>query len=106
VASRGYGSPLIDPFQTLSLDLRLPATDAVRERREIWFDSPEAFDRAYPGFDRASEEHGGGFGCLPLFDTARRPSGVVSLQLAPRRTIGERERSALRAIVALGAQAL
>jgi len=106
VASRGYGSPLIDPFQTLSLDLRLPATDAVRERREIWFDSLEAFDRAYPGFDRASEEHGGGFGCLPMFDTARRPIGVVSLQLAPRRTIGERERSALRAIVALGAQAL
>src|SRR5439155_24754915 len=32
VASSCYGSPLIDPFQTLSLDLRLPATDAVRER--------------------------------------------------------------------------
>ena len=106
VAWRGYGSGLIGPFQTLSLDLRLPATDAVRERREIWFDSLEGFYRAYPGSDRPSEEHGGGFGCLPLFDTARRPIGVVSLQLAPRRPIGVRERSALRAIVALGAQAL
>ena len=106
VAWRGYDPELIDPFQTLSVDLRLPATDAVRERREIWFDSLEGFDRAYPGFERPSEEHGGGSGCLPLFDTARRPIGVVSLQLAPRRTIGERERSALRAIVALGAQAL
>ncbi|MDP9300865.1 MAG: GAF domain-containing protein [Actinomycetota bacterium] len=106
VAWRGYDSELIDPFQTLSLDLQLPATDAVRERREIWFDSLEGFDRAYTGFDRPSEEHGGGFGCLPMFDTARRPIGVVSLQLAPRGTIGERERSALRAIVALGAQAL
>jgi len=106
VASRGNDPVLIDPFQTMSLDLRLPATDAVRERREIWFDSLEGFDRAYPGFDRPSKEHGGGFGCLPLFDTARRPIGVVSLQLAPRRTTGERERSAVRAIVALGAQAL
>jgi PAS domain S-box-containing protein len=106
VASCGYDPELIDPFQTMSLDLRFPATDAVRERREIWFDSLEGFDRAYPGFARPSEEHGGGFGCLPLFDTARRPIGVVSLQLAPRRPIGERERSALRAIVSLGAQAL
>jgi len=106
VASRGFDPELIDPFQTMSLDLRLPATDAVRERREIWFDSLEGFDRAYPEFDRPSEEHGGGFGCVPMFDTARRPIGVVSLQLGPRRTIGERERSALRAIVTLGAQAL
>ena len=106
VAWRGYDPELIGPFQSLSLDLRLPATDAVRERREIWFDSLEGFDAAYPGFERPSEEHGGGFGCLPMFDTARRPIGVVSLQLPPRRAIAARERSALRAIVALGAQAL
>ncbi|TMM23861.1 MAG: GAF domain-containing protein [Actinobacteria bacterium] len=107
IASRGYDPELVDPFQTMSLDLRLPATDAVRERREIWFDPHEGSDRACPGFARPGAEHGGGgSGCLPLFDTARRPIGVVALQLAPHRTIGERERSALRAIVALGAQAL
>jgi serine/threonine-protein kinase RsbW len=88
------------------LDAPMPASDAAREGREIWFDSLERFDTAYPGFERPSTEHGGGFGCLPMFDASRAVIGVACFQLDDRATISTRQRSSMRAVVALCAQSL
>jgi PAS domain S-box-containing protein len=106
VASRGYDEETIARFDRLPLDAPMPASDAARERREIWFGSLDEFDRAYPEFPRPATPHEGGFGCLPMFDAGRRVIGVVSFQLGVRAAIDARQRSAMRAVAALAAQSL
>jgi serine phosphatase RsbU (regulator of sigma subunit)/anti-sigma regulatory factor (Ser/Thr protein kinase) len=106
VASRGYDEETIARFDRLPLDAPVPASDAARDRREIWFDSLEEFDRAYPEFPRPATPHDGGFGCLPMFDASRHVIGVVSFQLGVRAAIDPRQRSAMRAVAALAAQSL
>ena len=104
-AQRGYEGVMAG-FEHLPLDSPMPASDAAREGREIWFDSLERFDRAYPEFQRPSAERGGGFGCLPMFDASRTVIGVACFQLDHRGAISSRQRSSMRAIVALCAQSL
>jgi PAS domain S-box-containing protein len=104
-AQRGY-EDVMAGFEHLPLDSPMPASDAAREGREIWFDSLERFDRAYPEFQRPSADHGGGFGCLPMFDASRTVIGVACFQLDHRAAISSRQRSSMRAIVALCAQSL
>ena len=105
-ASRGYDPQTIERFDRLPLDAPIPACDAAREGREIWFESLAEFDRAYPGLRQRSTERGGGFGCLPMFDAARHVIGVVSFRLGPRSGLDARQRSAMRTIVGLAAQAI
>jgi PAS domain S-box-containing protein len=106
VARSGSDPDLIGRFEHLPLDASVPASDAARDGREIWFDSLEEFDRAYPRFARPPAAHGGAFGCLPLLDAGRAVIGVVSFQLEPRSRIDARQRSSMRAVAALAAQSL
>jgi len=104
--SHGYDQETTDRFDRLPLDAPVPACDSARERREIWFESIADFDRAYPAFRRGEPAHGGAFGCLPMFDAARRVIGVASFQLEPGAKLDARQRSAMRAVVGLAAQSV
>ena len=84
----------------------IPACDAVRGGQEIWFDTLEDFHVAYPAFEMPAHLHGGGFGCVPMFDAAGRPIGVASFQLGPRSAPDRQKRADVRAIVGLAAQSL
>ena len=106
VVSRGYPDALIEPFRRMDLDTPIPACDAVRERRELWFDSLAAFSAAYPDFAVPDEASGGGFGCVPMFDAAGSVIGVASFQMGPNTRPDATRRSDVRAVVGLAAQAL
>ena len=106
VVSRGYAADVIEPFRRMSLDTPIPACDAVRGGQEIWFDTLEDFHVAYPAFEMPADLHGGGFGCVPMFDAAGRPIGVASFQLGPRSAPDRQKRADVRAIVGLAAQSL
>jgi PAS domain S-box-containing protein len=106
LVSHGYGSKIVEGFQRMSIDQRIPACDAAREAREVWFDSLGDFRAAYPGFEGPSEERGGGFGCVPMLDAAGRVIGVASFQLSRGTTPDERRKSDVRSVVGLAAQSL
>jgi PAS domain S-box-containing protein len=106
VIARGYGDEVIAPFQRLSLDTSMPACDAVRGARELWFDTLDDFRRAYPAFDGPEVVQGGGFGCVPMLDAAGTVIGVVSFQFGTRDRLDTRRRGHVRAIVGLAAQSL
>jgi len=106
VASTGYDPDVISAFDRVPLDASMPVTDAVRERREIWFGSFEEFEAAYAGTPHAATSEPGGFGCLPMFDAARGVVGVVSFRLSRHTTLDAPRRSSMRAVAALAAQSL
>ena len=106
VVSRGYAAEVIEPFRRMSLDTPIPACDAVRGARELWFDTMDGFRQAYPAFEVPAIVHGGGFGCVPMFDAAGTPIGVASFQFGPRLAPDARSRGDVRAIVGLAAQSL
>jgi PAS domain S-box-containing protein len=106
VVSRGYAAEVIEPFRRMSLETPIPACDAVRGASELWFDSMVGFQQAYPGFEVPEIVHGGGFGCVPMFDAAGTAIGVASFQFGPRTAPDAHRRGDVRAIVGLAAQSL
>jgi PAS domain S-box-containing protein len=106
VAAGGNDAAVREYVDRLPLSASLPACDAARQRREIWFDSRAELEHAYPALRRPEEPHDGAIGCLPMFDAARTVIGVVSFQLDRRTRMDVRQRSAMRAVVALASQSV
>jgi PAS domain S-box-containing protein len=103
VAAGGDDPAVRERLDRLPLSASLPACDAARQQREIWFDSRAELEHAYPALRRPEDPHDGAIGCLPMFDAARNVIGVVSFRLD---RLDARRRSAVRAVVALAAQSV
>ncbi len=56
VASIGYDQPTAEAYGSIPLDLRSPATDAMRSRGSIWIQSAEQYKQLYPNLTLAIEK--------------------------------------------------
>jgi serine phosphatase RsbU (regulator of sigma subunit)/anti-sigma regulatory factor (Ser/Thr protein kinase) len=104
VASDGYDPRATGWLDRIPLDASTPPSDAARERREVWFDSREAFDLAYPDSEPPPTLPTGASGWIPMLDATRKVIGVVSFWLGRHVEADARRRSMMRAVVALAAQ--
>ncbi len=100
--ARGFDPELIRRFTTMSLSDRLPVTDAVRENRSIWIDSPEALRRSYPSVAALLEEprRYARWAAIPLRG-ASLPVGVLGFALPDGAGFTTAERAAFERLAAI-----
>jgi PAS domain S-box-containing protein len=107
VAARGHDPATIARYERIPLDAPIPACDAVREQREVWFGSRAELSDAYPALQETDDDADeAAVGVLPMLDAARAVIGVVSFLLDRPTRFDARARSAMRAVVALAAQSV
>ena len=85
----------------LSLDVPLPATEALRTGEMVVVQSPEERRARYPQLDEVLPlEYTPAFVVVPLRDAQGQPFGVLSVGLAEGRTVPEAERAFLLDVAA------
>ena len=100
------GQGLAFELRSLSLDLHLPHTDAVRRRTAFYFESFEDILRHYPAVgDKLKRGSFEASAVLPLVSRAAMV-GVLGLRFAERRAFDATDRSLLATVADLCSQAL
>ncbi|MFC9546473.1 SpoIIE family protein phosphatase [Streptomyces sp. NPDC056956] len=98
----GYPEGFLDPFEGVPLDAQLPGVHALTTRFPLFFESPDALSKAYPGI-ALDRMHSWSF--LPLIASGHAVGSCILGWAAPHRFTPD-ERSALTALSGLSAQAL
>ncbi|MDI1445358.1 GAF domain-containing protein [Polyangium sp. 6x1] len=102
----GYAGSVVDPFQLIPLEMRVPLTDAVRARQPIFLSTVEEYLARYPHLGEvARDEKSLAFAALPLI-AHDRVLGAMGLSLAGTRRLDEVEQRFLESVAEHCAQAL
>ncbi|MEV7617451.1 SpoIIE family protein phosphatase [Streptomyces sp. NPDC089799] len=99
----GFPQGFLDPFDGVSLEVRLPGVETLTSGRPIFFESMEHLAAAYPGIPLDADVGARAF--LPLIASGR-PVGSCILGFDRPRGFSPEERTVLTALAGLIAQAL
>ncbi|MFG2292274.1 SpoIIE family protein phosphatase [Streptomyces sp. NPDC048603] len=99
----GFPKGFLDPFDGVSLEVRLPGVETLTSGRPIFFESMEHLAAAYPGIPLDASVGARAF--LPLIASGR-PVGSCILGFDRPRGFSPEERTVLTALAGLIAQAL
>ncbi len=106
IHTSGYSAASVDAWKTLSIDARVPVSDAARECRMIVVTSPQDLADRYPALVSVSQANGNGaWVAIPLMIDARC-SGVLAFSFGSARTFNEADQAFLLNLARLCAQAL
>jgi signal transduction histidine kinase/CheY-like chemotaxis protein len=103
VDSMGYSEQVLAEWRRVPLTVRIPLTDAVRDRRPIWLGSVREWGQVYPDVD-VRGVHEAAI-ALPLL-VKGQALGVIGLSFARERTFTEMDRAYFTALAHACAQAL
>lgn len=104
--TRGYDPMLIQSYHRLSIDLPLPATDAVRTHQPVFLSSTEEWLRRYPGGAAVHSSSGArATMAIPLL-AEDRALGVLGFSFDEAQRFGDEDRIFILTLARLAAQAL
>ncbi|MDC3954113.1 sensor histidine kinase [Polyangium jinanense] len=102
----GYAGNIVEPFQVIPLEMRVPLTDVVRARQPIFLATVEELLTRYPILGQVEREQKSlAFAALPLI-AHDRVLGAIGLSLAGTRRLDEAEQRFLESVAEHCAQAL
>jgi signal transduction histidine kinase len=106
LAASGYSNELVDRFASVSIDVRLPITDAIRGREPVVLSTIEARREAYPELEDVRDLIGlKAMAMLPLMVDGRAVGGL-GFHFDRELSMGEEERALMSALASQCAQAL
>ncbi|MDI1477882.1 GAF domain-containing protein [Polyangium sp. y55x31] len=102
----GYAGSVVDPFQLIPLETRVPLADAVRDRQPVFLPTVEDYLARYPHLGQVERDQKSlAFAALPLIAQGR-VLGAMGLSLAGTRRLDEAEQRFLESVAEHCAQAL